>query len=84
MADEVLYIPNGTTIEPYPFDGALGSLTYSELLTAIAAAPSTGKLYLKDTATPAHYWKLTVSTLGVISTTDVGTTAPTDGMVGTE
>ena len=40
-------------------------------------------LYLKDTATPAHYWKLVVSTLGVIMATDSGTTAPTDGVIGT-
>jgi hypothetical protein len=29
---------------------------------------------LKDSATPAHYWQLNVSTLGILSTTDLGTT----------
>lgn len=29
---------------------------------------------LKDSANPAHYWQLNVSTLGVLSTTDLGTT----------
>lgn len=41
------------------------------------------KLYLKDAAAPAHYWRLGVTTLGAVTTTDVGTTEPTDGVVGT-
>jgi hypothetical protein len=33
-------------------------------------------LVLKDSATPAHYWRVAVSTSGVLSTSDLGTTAP--------
>lgn len=42
------------------------------------------QVYLKDSATPAHYWKLTVSTLGVLGTTDAGTSVPTDGVIGNQ
>lgn len=52
--------------------------------TTIGALANVGKLYLKDTATPAHYWQVKVSTLGVLSTTDTGTSAPSDGFIGTE
>lgn len=40
-----------------------------------------GKMYIKDAAGTPHYWQLTVSTLGVLTTTDRGTTQPTDGWV---
>lgn len=33
-------------------------------------------LVLRDSAAPAHYWRITVSTLGVLSVTDLGTTKP--------
>lgn len=33
-------------------------------------------IILKDTASPAHYWRVQVNTLGVLTTTDLGTTAP--------
>ena len=66
-------------------DGALAIADTSGLQTALdAKSPATGKLYIKDSAAPAHYWQLTVSVLGVLTTTDVGTTVPTDGFVGTE
>ena len=54
------------------FDGAYSSLTGKPM-----------NLYLKDSASPAHYWKLTVSVLGVVIATDSGTTIPTDGVIGT-
>lgn len=37
---------------------------------------ATKGLVLKDTASPAHYWRISVSTLGVLTTTDLGTTKP--------
>ena len=37
---------------------------------------ATKGLVLKDTAGSPHYWRLSVSTLGVLTTTDLGTTAP--------
>lgn len=37
---------------------------------------STKGLVLKDTAGTPHYWRVTVSTLGVLTTTDLGTTKP--------
>lgn len=33
-------------------------------------------LVLKDGATPAHYWRIGVTVLGVITTADLGTSAP--------
>ena len=33
-------------------------------------------LVLKDTAGTPHYWRISVSTLGVITATDLGTTKP--------
>ena len=57
--------------------------TESEVDTLLAAkAPATGKLYLKDTQGTPHYWQVTVSVLGVLTTADAGTTLPTDGFVG--
>lgn len=39
------------------------------------------KLYIRDAAGTPHYWQVTVSTLGVLTTSDAGTTLPTDGIV---
>lgn len=33
-------------------------------------------LVLKDTAGTPHYWRITISTLGVLTATDLGTTKP--------
>ena len=64
-------------------DGALAIADTSGLQTALdAKAPATGKLYLKDTQGTPHYWQVTVSNTGVLTTADVGTTLPTDGFVG--
>lgn len=37
---------------------------------------ATKGLVLKDTAGTPHYWRVTISTLGVLTTTDLGTTKP--------
>lgn len=37
---------------------------------------STKGLVLKDTAGTPHYWRISVSTLGVLTATDLGTTKP--------
>ena len=37
---------------------------------------ATKGLVLKDTAGTPHYWRITVSTLGVLTATDLGTTKP--------
>jgi len=37
---------------------------------------ATKGLVLKDTQNPAHYWRVRVSSLGVLTTTDLGTTRP--------
>lgn len=37
---------------------------------------ATKGLVLKDTAGTPHYWRITVSTLGVLAVTDLGTTKP--------
>jgi hypothetical protein len=42
----------------------------------IVSDSATNGLVLKDTAGTPHYWRLNVSTLGVITTTDLGTTKP--------
>lgn len=39
------------------------------------------KFYIKDAQATPHYWQLTVTTLGVLTTADAGTTLPTDGIV---
>lgn len=37
---------------------------------------ATKGLVLKDTAGTPHYWRVTISTTGVLTTTDLGTTKP--------
>lgn len=37
---------------------------------------ATKGLVLKDTQATPHYWRVTISTLGVLTTTDLGTTKP--------
>lgn len=37
---------------------------------------ATKGLVLKDTQSPAHYWRVTVTTLGALTTTDLGTGKP--------
>lgn len=37
---------------------------------------ATKGLVLKDTAGTPHYWRVTISTLGALTTTDLGTTKP--------
>ena len=37
---------------------------------------ATNGLVLKDTAGTPHYWRVTISTAGVLTTTDLGTTKP--------
>jgi hypothetical protein len=37
---------------------------------------ATKGLVLKDTQGTPHYWRVTISTLGVLTTTDLGTTKP--------
>lgn len=49
-----------------------GVLTTDDLIVDLA----TKGLVLKDTQGTPHYWRLTVTTLGVLVTTDLGTTAP--------
>lgn len=39
------------------------------------------KLYIRDAAGTPHYWQITVSTLGVLTTADAGTSVPSDGIV---
>lgn len=41
----------------------------------IVNAPTKG-LVLKDTQATPHYWRVTVSTLGVLVVSDIGTSAP--------
>ena len=42
----------------------------------IISDDATKGVVLKDTAGTSHYWRLNVSTIGVITTTDLGTTKP--------
>jgi hypothetical protein len=37
---------------------------------------ATKGLVLKDTQSPAHYWRVTINNLGVLVTTDLGTGKP--------
>ena len=39
------------------------------------------KFYIRDAQGTPHYWQLTVSDVGVLTTTDRGTSVPTDGVV---
>lgn len=55
----------------------------TDLTTDLAAkAAKTGlKFYIKDAAGTPHYWQITISDLGVLTTADAGTSLPTDGIV---
>lgn len=78
-------IPSGATLKPkWLADGEFvkrsgGNIVGTTL--AVSDMPTGLKYYVKDGATPAHYWQLTVSVLGVLITADVGTTAPVDGII---
>lgn len=68
--------------------GGVAMLVYAGDIAALALAngidttddvivdSSATGLVLKDTQGPPHYWRVTVSTLGVLTTTDLGTTKP--------
>jgi len=49
-----------------------GVATTDDLIVDLA----TKGLVLKDTQGTPHYWRVTISTLGVLTTTDLGTTKP--------
>jgi hypothetical protein len=49
-----------------------GVLTVDDLIVDLA----TKGLVLKDTQGTPHYWRVTISNVGAIVTTDVGTSAP--------
>jgi hypothetical protein len=42
----------------------------------VAAMNAANGLVLKDTQGTPHYWRITVTTLGVLTVTDIGTTYP--------
>ena len=44
--------------------------------TDVVVDDATKGLVLKDTQGTPHYWRVSVSALGVLTTTDIGTTAP--------
>lgn len=68
------------------------TLTYTDATPLLKVADAgigpvqlaTMKLYLIDAQGTPHYWQLQVSTLGVLTTTDTGTTAPTNGIIITQ
>ena len=43
----------------------------------VVSLDATKGLVLKDTQGTPHYWRLQVTTTGLLTTTDLGTTAPT-------
>lgn len=49
-----------------------GTITTDDLIVDLA----TKGLVLKDTQGTPHYWRLGVTTLGVLTITDIGTAAP--------
>ena len=57
-----------------------GTSSFSGAYADLSGKPT--KFYLKDGQGTPHYWQLTVSVLGVLTTTDIGTTEPTDGVIG--
>lgn len=50
----------------------LGVDTSDDLVIDMA----TSGLVLKDTQSPAHYWRITIDTTGALVSTDLGTTKP--------
>ena len=59
-----------------------GAWTDSVATPMASKAATVGlKLYIRDAQATPHYWQVTVSTVGVLTTTDAGTTVPTDGIV---
>ena len=57
-----------------------GTSSFSGAYADLTDKPT--KLYLKDAQGTPHYWQLGVTILGILTMTDVGTTLPTDGVVG--
>ena len=53
--------------------GTAQSLTFNTCLYGCAEDED---LILKDDADPAHYWRVSVDSLGILTTTDLGTTPP--------
>lgn len=53
-------------------DSTAGAISTEDLIVDLA----TKGLVLKDTQATPHYWRLTVTTLGVLVTTDLGTAVP--------
>ena len=61
-----------TTASTNVKDSTAGAISTEDLIIDLA----TKGLVLKDTQGTPHYWRLTVTTLGVLVTTDLGTAAP--------
>lgn len=81
--------PNGSTMIGDPFGVGFNSIfevddanqkttcnVKHETSGDITITNSAKGLVLKDTAGTPHYWRLSVSTLGVITATDIGTSPP--------
>lgn len=58
------------------FEDVVRSFTSRILTTDLVIDDASLGLVMKDTQDPAHYWRLTVNTSGVLVTTDLGTTRP--------
>lgn len=56
--------------------GTLSHYAFRARLGDISIEDSARGLILKDTAGTPHYWRVTISTIGVLTTTDLGTTLP--------
>lgn len=55
---------------------ASGTVALATQARDFAVTDSAKGLVLKDTQATPHYWRVTVSTIGVLTTTDIGTTPP--------
>ena len=60
----------------FPLNSDRRSTTGIDTTDDLIVDLATKGLVLKDTAGTPHYWRVTVSTLGALVTTDLGTTKP--------
>lgn len=77
ITDPIEYTTNKNTVSGYAGLNSVSRTTKGvDTTDDIIVDLATKGLVLKDTQGTPHYWRVTVSTLGVLTTADLGTTKP--------